>query len=124
MTTFLRTTMNHETEADGAKYMGAIFFGVVIVMFNGYAELSMTIMRLPVFYKQRDLLFYPAWAYSLPTLVMSIPSSLAETGIYVVITYYGMGMTPEASRFVTLNLYLGKRYIQNNNGHESIVLCC
>ncbi|KAK4837912.1 hypothetical protein QYF36_009466 [Acer negundo] len=31
-------------------------------MFNGFAELSIAIMRLPVFYKHRDLLFYPAFS--------------------------------------------------------------
>lgn len=99
MTTFFRTTMGHGTEAEGAAYLGALFFGIVIVMFNGYAELSMTIFRLPVFYKQRDLLFYPAWAFALPSMVLSIPSSIVEAGIYTLITYYGMGFTPEASRY-------------------------
>ncbi|KAG0593524.1 hypothetical protein KC19_1G336100 [Ceratodon purpureus] len=99
MTTFFRTTMGHKTEAEGAAYLGALFFGILIVMFNGYAELSMTIFRLPVFYKQRDLLFYPAWAFALPSMLLSIPSSIVEAGIYTLITYYGMGFTPEASRF-------------------------
>ncbi|KAG0620558.1 hypothetical protein M758_4G225500 [Ceratodon purpureus] len=99
MTTIFRTSMGHSTQAEGAAYMGALFFGIVIVMFNGYAELSMTIFRLPVFYKQRDLLFYPAWAFSLPSMVLSIPSSIVEAGIYTLISYYGMGFTPEVSRF-------------------------
>jgi hypothetical protein len=98
MSVFFRTTLHHDTQEDGATYLGAIFFGVVIIMFNGYAELSMTIFRLPVFYKQRDLLFYPAWAYALPSLVLSIPSSIAEAGMYSLITYYGIGYAPEASR--------------------------
>ena len=99
MSVFFRTTMHHETQADGASYLGAIFFGVVIVIFNGYAELSMTIFRLPVFYKQRDLLFYPAWAYALPSFVLSIPSSIAEAGIYSLVTYYVIGYSPQASRY-------------------------
>ena len=98
MTVFFRTTLHQDTQVDGQTYLGAIFFGVVIVMFNGYAELSMTIFRLPVFYKQRDLLFYPAWAYALPSLVLSIPSSIAEAGIYSIITYYVIGYAPQASR--------------------------
>jgi hypothetical protein len=99
MTTFFRTAMGHKTEAEGAAYLGAQFFGILIVMFNGYAELSMTIFRLPVFYKQRELLFYPAWAFALPSMLLSIPSSIVEAGIYTLITYYGMGFTPEATRF-------------------------
>ncbi len=97
-TVFLRTRLHQNTESDGQEYLGAIFFGVVMVMFNGYAELSMTIFRLPVFYKQRDLLFYPAWAYALPGLVLSIPASIAESGIYCIISYYIIGYAPEASR--------------------------
>jgi len=106
MSVFFRTTLHHNTQEDGATYLGAIFFGVVIIMFNGYAELSMTIFRLPVFYKQRDLLFYPAWAYALPSLVLSIPSSIAEAGMYSLITYYGIGYAPEASRFFRAYLLL------------------
>lgn len=106
MTTFFRTTMGHDTEAEGAAYLGALFFGILIVMFNGYAELSMTIFRLPVFYKQRDLLFYPAWAFALPSMVLSIPSSIVEAGIYTLISYYGMGFAPEASRFFSFFLLL------------------
>jgi hypothetical protein len=98
MTVFFRTTMQQITLDDALQYMGAIFFGIVIIMFNGYAELSLTLDRLPVFYKQLDLLFYPAWAYALPSLALSLPSSVAEAGIYTVLTYYEIGYAPEAQR--------------------------
>ncbi|KAJ1438246.1 P-loop containing nucleoside triphosphate hydrolase [Sesbania bispinosa] len=65
-TLFLRTKMYHSTMEDAETYMGALFFTVIVAMFNGISELNMAIMKLPVFYKQRDLLFYPSWAYSLP----------------------------------------------------------
>uniref|UniRef100_A0A2N9FEV4 ABC-2 type transporter domain-containing protein n=1 Tax=Fagus sylvatica TaxID=28930 RepID=A0A2N9FEV4_FAGSY len=58
-TLFLRTKMHHDLVNDGGIYAAALFFCVVINLFNGMVELSMTIARLPVFYKQRDLLFYP-----------------------------------------------------------------
>jgi len=99
MTTFFHTTMGHKTEADGLTYIGALFFGVVVILFNGFSELSMTIFRLPVFFKQRDLLFFPAGTYALPSMVLSIPSAILEAGIYSIITYYGMGFTPEPSRY-------------------------
>lgn len=54
MTLFLRTEMDHNTTTDGKIYMGALFFGVNLLMFNGMAELAMAIAKLPVFYKQRD----------------------------------------------------------------------
>ena len=98
MTTFFKTNMGHKTEAEGGAYMGALFFSVVAITFSGYAEIAMTIFRLPVFFKQRDLLFYPAWTYTLPSMVLGIPSSVLEAGLYSLITYYGMGFAPEPSR--------------------------
>ncbi|KAL4180863.1 hypothetical protein AMTRI_Chr12g234470 [Amborella trichopoda] len=57
-TVFLRTEMGNKTLWDGSKYMGVLFFGLVNAMFNGLAELQMTIVKLPVFYKQRDAKFF------------------------------------------------------------------
>ncbi|KAJ4809489.1 ABC transporter G family member 36 [Rhynchospora pubera] len=54
MTVFFRTKMHHRSVPDGAVYMGALFLACVTVMFNGLAELGMTIFNLPVFYKQRQ----------------------------------------------------------------------
>ncbi|EFJ21485.1 hypothetical protein SELMODRAFT_443490 [Selaginella moellendorffii] len=99
MTVFLRTEMHHRTVGDGGLYMGALFFGLIIVMFNGFAELAMTIARLPVFYKQRDQMLFPAWAFSLPTLITRIPVSLLESALWVCMTYYVVGFAPSAARF-------------------------
>ncbi|KAJ7527679.1 hypothetical protein O6H91_16G066100 [Diphasiastrum complanatum] len=98
MTVFFRTHIHQRTVTDGAKYMGALFFGLINVMFNGFAEVSMTVHRLPIFYKQRDLLFYPSWAYALPTWIMRIPLSILESGIWVFLTYYVIGFSPSAGR--------------------------
>ncbi|GFZ17803.1 pleiotropic drug resistance 6 [Actinidia rufa] len=75
------------------------FYSLINVMFNGVAELAMTVFRLPVFYKQRDSLFYPAWAFGLPIWLTRIPVSLVESTIWVVLTYYTIGFAPAASRF-------------------------
>ncbi|CAL9107922.1 unnamed protein product [Musa textilis] len=47
MTVFLRTKMPHETIPDGNKFFGALFYSLINVMFNGMAELSMTILQAP-----------------------------------------------------------------------------
>ncbi|KAJ7294134.1 hypothetical protein O6H91_19G003400 [Diphasiastrum complanatum] len=99
MTTFLRTQMHHKTVADANKFMGALFYGLIIVMFNGFAELALTVFRLPVFYKQRDLMFYPSWAFTLPTWVLRVPMSFYESFIWVFLTYWVIGYDPEAGRF-------------------------
>ncbi|OMO49679.1 ABC-2 type transporter [Corchorus olitorius] len=62
-------------------------------------EVALTVLRLPVFYKQRDFLFYPPWAFSLPIWVQRVPLSFIESGIWVILTYYTIGFAPSASRF-------------------------
>lgn len=97
-TVFLRTRMHTRNEDDGFNYIGALLFGLIVNMFNGFAEMSICIARLPVFYKHRDLLFYPAWIYTLPNALLRIPISIMESIVWVVMTYYVIGYAPEASR--------------------------
>ncbi|PHT31506.1 ABC transporter G family member 34 [Capsicum baccatum] len=98
-TVFFRTHMKSGHMADGGKFYGALFFSLINIMFNGMAELGLTIMRLPVFYRQRDSLFYPAWAFALPIWLLRIPLSFVESLIWIVLTYYTIGFAPAASRF-------------------------
>ncbi|KAL5071417.1 hypothetical protein RYX36_022304 [Vicia faba] len=98
-TLFLRIKMRHSTVEDAETYMGALFFTVTVAMFNGISELNMTIMKLPIFYKQRDLLFYPSWAYSLPPWILKIPITLIEVAIWECISYYAIGYDPNIGRF-------------------------
>ena len=98
MTLFLRTELHQNSVTDGGIYIGALFFGVVMLMFNGLAELAMTIAKLPVFYKQRDLLFYPTWSYSLPVWIIKIPITFIEVAVWVVLTYYVIGFDPNVGR--------------------------
>ena len=98
MTIFLRTKMPRDSATDGTIYSGALFFSLTMIMFNGMAELSMTIAKLPVFYKQRDLLFYPSWIYALPTWILKIPITLLEVGLWVFLTYYVIGFDPDVGR--------------------------
>ncbi|PIN08714.1 Pleiotropic drug resistance proteins (PDR1-15), ABC superfamily [Handroanthus impetiginosus] len=98
-TVFFRTKMHSGQLADGEKFYGALFFSLINVMFNGTAELALTILRLPVFFKQRDALFYPAWAFSLPIWLLRIPLSFMESFIWIALTYYTIGFAPAASRF-------------------------
>ncbi|KAJ8497976.1 hypothetical protein OPV22_008528 [Ensete ventricosum] len=98
MTVFLRTNMHRDSVTEGGLYMGALFFGVVMVMFNGFSETAMTILKLPVFFKQRDLLFYPAWSYAIPSWILKIPISFAEVAVWVFTTYYVIGFDPNVGR--------------------------
>ncbi|OMP00186.1 ABC-2 type transporter [Corchorus olitorius] len=105
-TLFLRTEMHKKTVIDGVVQLGALFFSVMMIMFNGMSEIDMTVFKLPVFYKQRDNLFYPAWAYALPTWLLKIPVSVAEVITWVAVTYYVMGMDSNIFRFLKQLLLL------------------
>ncbi|KAK9281885.1 hypothetical protein L1049_004792 [Liquidambar formosana] len=106
MTLFLRTETHKDSVNDGTIYTGALFFSVIMIMFNGMSELSMTIAKLPVFYKQRDLLFYPSWAYALPTWILKIPITFLEVGVWVFISYYVIGFDPSVERLFRQYLLL------------------
>lgn len=97
-TVFFRTEMKSGRLEDGGKFYGALFFSLINVMFNGTAELALTVVRLPVFFKQRESLFYPAWAFALPIWILRIPLSIVESLIWILLTYYTIGFAPEASR--------------------------
>ncbi|XP_057870079.1 ABC transporter G family member 36 isoform X2 [Cryptomeria japonica] len=98
MSVFIRTRMKIDV-LHGNYYLGALFFSLIIIMFNGYAEIAMTMARLPVFFKQRDLLFYPAWTYTIPTCLLKIPLAVFESFVWTALSYYVIGFAPEASRF-------------------------
>ncbi|KAE8792534.1 ABC transporter G family member 48 [Hordeum vulgare] len=99
MTVFLRTEMPHGQISDGAKFFGALTFSLITILFNGFAELQLTIKILPTFYKQRDFLFFPPWTFGLANIILKVPVSFVEAGVWVVLTYYVMGFAPSAGRF-------------------------
>ncbi|KAL5782775.1 hypothetical protein ACOSP7_007804 [Xanthoceras sorbifolium] len=68
-------------------------------MNNGIAELSLTIIRLPVVYKQSSFYPYPAWSYSIPAFLLKIPLSLADALLWTATTYYVIGYSPDVERF-------------------------
>ncbi|KAJ1284251.1 hypothetical protein BS78_03G190900 [Paspalum vaginatum] len=106
MTIFFRTKMKRDTVTDGGIYMGALFFGVLMIMFNGFSEMAVTVFKLPVFFKQRDLLFFPAWSYTIPSWILKIPITFIEVGGFVFLTYYVIGFDPNVGRFFKQYLIL------------------
>ncbi|KAK9291868.1 hypothetical protein L1049_019818 [Liquidambar formosana] len=98
MTVFLRTRMAVDV-VDSTYYMGALFYALIILLADGFPELSMTVARLAVFYKQKELYFYPAWAYAIPATILKVPLSLVESLVWTCLTYYVIGYSPEVGRF-------------------------
>ncbi|XP_074286395.1 pleiotropic drug resistance protein 1-like isoform X3 [Silene latifolia] len=105
-TTLFRTKMPKGTVADGGIFIGALFFSIIRMIYTGFSEISLTVNQLPVFYKQRNLRLYPAWAYTLPKWILKIPLSIAEVAIWVCVTYYLTGFDPAIGKFFKYYLAL------------------
>ncbi|XVF47847.1 hypothetical protein PTKIN_Ptkin03bG0143400 [Pterospermum kingtungense] len=98
MTLFLRSGMDIDV-LHANYYLGAMFFALLILVVDEFPELHMTVLRLPIFYKQKMLCFYPAWAYAIPAIVSKIPISFIQSLVWTSVTYYAMGYSPEVWRF-------------------------
>ncbi|CAD6230903.1 unnamed protein product [Miscanthus lutarioriparius] len=94
---FRTLQMHRDSVTDGGIYLGALFFAVITIMFNGFSEIALTVIKLPVFFKQRDL-FFPAWAYTIPTWILKIPISFVEVGGFVFMAYYVIVFDPNVGR--------------------------
>ncbi|XP_020518878.1 ABC transporter G family member 31 isoform X3 [Amborella trichopoda] len=98
-TMYLQTRNHANDEINGNLYLSCLFFGLLHMIFNAFSETSMLISRLPVFYKQRDNLFYPAWAFSIPSWILRIPFSIIQALIWSCIVYYSVGFAPDCGRY-------------------------
>ncbi|MBA0548689.1 hypothetical protein Golob_019773, partial [Gossypium lobatum] len=94
---FIRTRMKID-EFHASKFMACLFFGLFRLLTIGVPELALTNSRLGIFYKQRDLYFYPSWAYSIPSVILKIPFSFLDTFLWTTLTYFGVGYSPEPER--------------------------
>ncbi|KAF3953772.1 hypothetical protein CMV_020817 [Castanea mollissima] len=83
----------------GSYYTGALFYALILLPVAGIPELSITVQRLEILYKQKQYCFYPAWAYAIPASVLKVPVSFVESLLWTSPTYYVMGYSPEAQRF-------------------------
>ncbi|WVZ66097.1 hypothetical protein U9M48_015371 [Paspalum notatum var. saurae] len=99
MTVFFRTKMPSGNFSDNSKFTGALATSLITIMFIGITEMGMTIKKLPVFYKQRDSLFFPGWTYGLATIILKIPFSFLDSFMWTSVTYYVIGFAPAPGRF-------------------------
>ncbi|KAL2898951.1 ABC transporter G family member 31 [Bienertia sinuspersici] len=105
-TTFLSKRLETTDVNYGNIYLACLFYGVTHMMFNGFSELALMTFRLPVFYKQRDNHFYPAWAWSLSSWILSVPYSVVESVAWSCVVYYLVGFAPAAASFFRFMLLL------------------
>ncbi|EIE18194.1 putative pleiotropic drug resistance protein 3 [Coccomyxa subellipsoidea C-169] len=100
-TLFIRPTMHRNNVGDASLYAAVMFYSLVHMLFDGLTEMSITIEMLPVFYKQRANLFYPAWAFGMPITILRLPYSLVESFIWSTMLYWIIGFAPDAGRYFT-----------------------
>lgn len=60
----------------GRLFLGCIFYSITHAMFNGYVEMGILVSTLRVFFKQRNAKFFPAWAFTMPPVLLRVPFSL------------------------------------------------
>uniref|UniRef100_A0ACD5TSL6 Uncharacterized protein n=1 Tax=Avena sativa TaxID=4498 RepID=A0ACD5TSL6_AVESA len=99
MTVFLRTKMPHDKFSDSIKFSGVLTCSMITIMLSGFSEVQMTIKKLPVFYKQRDYLFFPPWTFGVANIILKLPFSLMDTSLFTLVTYYVIGYAPSPGRF-------------------------
>ncbi|KAL0021570.1 hypothetical protein WJX77_010078 [Trebouxia sp. C0004] len=98
-TLFLRTHVHPVSPNDGQEIAGFTFFGLLVIMVNGIAEMAMAVERLPVYWKQRRMMFFDAFSFAFPAALQRIPYSLFVSLIWTVVTYFPVGLSAEPSRF-------------------------
>ncbi|CAI5503077.1 unnamed protein product [Closterium sp. Naga37s-1] len=92
-------TQRSITAKDGNIYLGVLFLGITMMLFNAFFELLLFTLRLPIFFKQRNTRLYPAWAWVLPMAVLSLPLSAVVAALWTAGTYFLVGFAPDAGRF-------------------------
>ncbi|KAJ0079826.1 hypothetical protein Patl1_23926 [Pistacia atlantica] len=95
---FFHTQM-HVDIVDSSYYIGALDFALYTLLVDGLPEVALTVSRLAVFYKQKELRFYPIWAYAIPAVVLKLPLSFIISLVWTCLTYYVFGYSPEFGRF-------------------------
>ncbi|KAK9865807.1 hypothetical protein WJX84_001141 [Apatococcus fuscideae] len=98
-TLWLRTQLHPRELGDATRYAGFTFFTLITLIFNGIAEMSIAIEKLPIFVNQRDNFFYRPASYVMPVTLMRLPYSLLEAVVWTGLTYWEIDLAPDAGRF-------------------------
>ena len=84
------------------QHLGCLFSSHSLVLSQLLAywhrHLDVQVGYLPVFWKQQHMLFFDSFSFALPTFLMLIPFSLASSLVWMVITYFPVGLAGEPSR--------------------------
>ncbi|GAB4817617.1 hypothetical protein N2152v2_004663 [Parachlorella kessleri] len=90
-TLFWRADKN--TVDDGNLFMGVLFYSQLYMLLGGLAEMHLLIERLAVFFRQRDIRFYPGWCFAVPAFLLRVPFGLVEATLWTYIVYFIVGFS-------------------------------
>lgn len=85
---------NKDTIDDGNYFMGVLFYSLLYQLLGGVAEMHLLCDRLPVFFKQRQMRFFPGWAFAVPTFLLRVPFCLLESTLWTMLVYWIVGFDP------------------------------
>lgn len=88
-----------------ASGLSVNLFSMAYMQFLGLAECAETMMRLPVFYKQKFALFFPSWAYAVPFGLIRLPITAVEVSAWCLVVYFVVGFEASVGR-CALSRYL------------------
>ena len=69
-------------------------------------QIPETVLALPVFYKQRENKFFPAWCYALPKTILDLPLSIWEALLWTAIPYFAVGFYKGAGRCIAASEHI------------------
>ncbi|TVU10999.1 hypothetical protein EJB05_44557, partial [Eragrostis curvula] len=109
--TSYRVTWKELLKANISREILLIKRNSFVYMFRVFQLTLVSLIAMTVFFRtnmkhdsatsgHRDLRFYPAWAFTIPSCIVKIPITFVEAGVYVSLTYYVIGFDPNISRFV------------------------
>ncbi|RVW77636.1 Pleiotropic drug resistance protein 1 [Vitis vinifera] len=91
---------------DGSIYTGALFFTVVMIMFNGMARTCHDNCKTSCLLQAKRLSLLSCMGICSPTWVLKIPITFVEVAVWVFITYYVIGFDPNVERLFRQYLLL------------------
>jgi ATP-binding cassette subfamily G (WHITE) protein 2 (SNQ2) len=95
-----------ETAAGAVSRTGAIFFTALYVTLMGLAEVSVSLAHRPILKKHKDYSLYHPSSDALGEFLISVPTRVIVTVLFVVAIYFLSNLTREAGKFFIVVLFV------------------
>lgn len=105
---------------DGNLIMGALFFSMIYMLMAGSSEMHHLSVRLPVFFRQREMRMYPGSAFALPSFLWRVPYCMVDALLWSLISYFAIGLDPSAGRFFMFVFLMFLTAVWSTSLHQAI----